>query len=87
MTIMKCHECGKDVSDQAEKCPACGAPVPKEIVVEPPRKGFVSSGERPRDPGKLLSELYAEGQEDADLLPPPDDFPPKPTARFAAPAT
>ena len=27
MALIKCPECGKDVSDQAEKCPNCGHPV------------------------------------------------------------
>jgi len=30
MAIQKCGECGGQVSDKAEKCPACGAPVPKK---------------------------------------------------------
>jgi|GEM_PF-5896017 hypothetical protein len=28
MAIMKCPECGKEMSDKAEKCPNCGAPNP-----------------------------------------------------------
>ena len=27
MTLIKCNECGKEVSDQAESCPHCGAPI------------------------------------------------------------
>lgn len=27
MALIKCPECGKDVSDQAEKCPNCGHPI------------------------------------------------------------
>lgn len=30
MAIKKCGECGGQVSDKAEKCPACGAPVKKK---------------------------------------------------------
>ena len=26
MALVKCKECGKDISDKAEQCPACGAP-------------------------------------------------------------
>ncbi|MGI6070325.1 MAG: zinc ribbon domain-containing protein [Blautia sp.] len=33
MTLMKCPECGKAISDQAESCPNCGYPV-KKIKVE-----------------------------------------------------
>lgn len=25
MALIKCPECGKEVSDRAKKCPACGA--------------------------------------------------------------
>ena len=28
MSLIKCRECGKKVSDQAETCPHCGAPIP-----------------------------------------------------------
>lgn len=31
MAIKKCGECGGQVSDKAEKCPACGAPVKKPM--------------------------------------------------------
>ncbi len=27
MALIKCNECGKDVSEKAESCPNCGAPV------------------------------------------------------------
>ncbi len=30
MALIKCKECGKDMSDKAAKCPGCGAPPPKE---------------------------------------------------------
>ena len=29
MAIIKCKECGTEVSDKAKVCPKCGAPVPK----------------------------------------------------------
>lgn len=29
MGLIKCSECGKEISDKAEKCPNCGAPVVK----------------------------------------------------------
>ena len=34
MALIPCHECGKEISDQAEACPHCGAPVKKP---EPPK--------------------------------------------------
>lgn len=38
MAIIKCKECGKDISDKAEKCPSCGAPISK--------KGSQNEGEK-----------------------------------------
>ncbi|WP_417039619.1 zinc-ribbon domain-containing protein, partial [Clostridium porci] len=26
MSLIKCPECGKEISDKAEKCPGCGYP-------------------------------------------------------------
>ncbi|MEX2399854.1 MAG: zinc-ribbon domain-containing protein [Rhodothermales bacterium] len=26
MALVECRECGRDVSDEADKCPHCGAP-------------------------------------------------------------
>lgn len=31
MAMIQCSECKKDISSQAEKCPSCGAPVPKSL--------------------------------------------------------
>lgn len=28
MSLIKCSECGKEMSDKANSCPGCGAPVP-----------------------------------------------------------
>ncbi len=30
MALTKCKECGKDVSDQADKCPSCGVAIKKK---------------------------------------------------------
>lgn len=27
MALIQCHECGKEISDSADTCPGCGAPV------------------------------------------------------------
>lgn len=29
MALIKCPECGKEISDQASSCPSCGAPIKK----------------------------------------------------------
>ncbi len=34
MAIIKCPECGTEVSDKAEKCPKCSFPISKQMVVE-----------------------------------------------------
>lgn len=34
MALIKCSECGREISDKAEACPGCGAPV--EVAVVPP---------------------------------------------------
>jgi len=35
MALVKCSECGKDVSDTASACPSCGAPLKQVPVVKP----------------------------------------------------
>jgi uncharacterized paraquat-inducible protein A len=30
MALVKCHECGKEISAQAAVCPSCGAPAKKK---------------------------------------------------------
>lgn len=32
MALIKCNECGNQISDQAEKCPVCGKPLNEKIV-------------------------------------------------------
>jgi len=31
MALITCKDCGNEVSDSAESCPKCGAPVPKTV--------------------------------------------------------
>jgi len=31
MALIKCAECGKEISSKAEKCPFCGAPVVSDV--------------------------------------------------------
>ena len=37
MALIKCNECGKNVSDKAESCPNCGAPVNEKIIIKKER--------------------------------------------------
>jgi uncharacterized OB-fold protein len=41
MALIKCHECGGQVSDYAHACPHCGAPPAAAIM--PPWKAVVMS--------------------------------------------
>ena len=34
MALIKCKECGREISDKATTCPHCGCPVEKEIKCE-----------------------------------------------------
>ena len=49
MALIACHECGKEISDQAEACPHCGAPVKKP---EPPKVEDMT----PEEPNELAEQ-------------------------------
>lgn len=34
MALIKCNECGREVSDKAQSCPGCGAPIDKKMNEE-----------------------------------------------------
>jgi hypothetical protein len=34
MALIKCKECGREVSDKAQSCPGCGAPIANKIILE-----------------------------------------------------
>jgi uncharacterized membrane protein YvbJ len=34
MAMMKCIECGKEISDQARTCPNCGHPSDREVKMQ-----------------------------------------------------
>ncbi len=38
MALIKCKECGKEVSDKAEACPKCGCPIAKKKATEDVQK-------------------------------------------------
>lgn len=45
MALIKCSECGKEISDKAEACPACGNPlqaqkIQKPVVIEQTSKNW-----------------------------------------------
>jgi hypothetical protein len=47
MALIRCNECNNQVSDQAEACPECGAPVAKWL--SPPKPQLSAAKERERD--------------------------------------
>ena len=34
MALINCNECGREVSDKAQSCPSCGAPIANKIILE-----------------------------------------------------
>ena len=32
MALIKCNECGREVSDKAQSCPSCGAPIENNMT-------------------------------------------------------
>jgi DNA-directed RNA polymerase subunit RPC12/RpoP len=44
MALIKCTECGKEISDKAGACPQCGSPVKTGIVSEKPKKKKMGIG-------------------------------------------
>lgn len=38
--LIKCSECGKEVSDKANSCPNCGAPVKEDEIQEEIKTGI-----------------------------------------------
>ncbi|MFZ6696827.1 zinc-ribbon domain-containing protein [Stenotrophomonas acidaminiphila] len=42
MALIKCTECGRELSDKAAACPGCGAPIPQPSLV--PQKPGSSIG-------------------------------------------
>ncbi|MGB7656238.1 MAG: zinc-ribbon domain-containing protein [Novosphingobium sp.] len=45
MALIRCLECGRDVSDQASACPNCGAPVDTTLAPIAPNKVTYNNGE------------------------------------------
>jgi zinc-ribbon domain len=45
MAPVKCSECGREVSDTASSCPACGAPI-QQVAKGPPKPEPPSVSER-----------------------------------------
>ncbi len=58
MALIKCSECGKDVSDKAATCPSCGAPLlaaaDARVTVDNPPVRVVRAGWRWEAIGALL---------------------------------
>ena len=56
MALIKCYECGAEISDAATSCPRCGAPQPRP---ESQMKHFVQNMSRePQKPKKVKDWKY-----------------------------
>ena len=64
MSLIKCPECDRDVSDQAEACPNCGYPIQKYIKEKSEIK------ERSNFQTKSFQELKQDEKEQLDKLRP-----------------
>ena len=40
MALIKCNECGKEVSDKANTCPNCGAPITEDEIKKEIKAGI-----------------------------------------------
>ncbi len=57
MSLIKCDECGKEISDQAKNCPHCGFPIQKsQVSVEVSQN---SSNKRPKKKRKGLKVVFS----------------------------
>ena len=55
MALIKCHECGKEISDLAKTCPNCGAPTnPTADAMQEVGSGLKSIGSDCSALGTLL---------------------------------
>ena len=50
MALVKCSECGKEISDKAQSCPGCGAPIGAAQTTSTPT---APSSQPPKKSGKL----------------------------------
>lgn len=56
MALIKCPECGREISDKADSCPLCGYPIrtpKKESVVKPKTQSVIDYGK-----GKVVNAIY-----------------------------
>lgn len=49
MALIKCEECGKEISDKAKVCVNCGCPIEinlttRKVIIEQKKMGFIGSG-------------------------------------------
>lgn len=58
MTMIKCPECGHDVSDKAPRCPHCGIEIAGKVNVEKPSNVDVEPTAQPEPPKKNNKNRY-----------------------------
>ena len=59
MALIKCAECGHDISDTAASCPSCGAPVSVARPVVPPVDAKPGSNAKPENQALAVVALDA----------------------------
>lgn len=79
--LIKCSECGGDVSDKAPACPHCGAPVPSQDAAEEQQKSSAAEPAVPKTEPKPRRIPVEEEDEDLTC---PELYPSEPPRSFDA---
>ena len=59
MALIKCPECGKEISDKAESCIYCGYPLKENKVIQPVQEEKKPLGNQTRILGCSTAEMKA----------------------------
>ena len=62
MALIKCPECGKEISDKSENCIHCGFPIQDHLRKGTPGKLIVHAPEYKFGMGKLKIEVHIDGK-------------------------
>jgi len=72
MALIKCYECGKEISSLAPVCPGCGAPKQEDTdtVEDKPRLNIPSPKSKPKSDKDRIADWLIEKQEGVECEPP-----------------
>lgn len=59
MALIKCSECGREISDKAPACPSCGNPTSSKAQPAPPPPQFIPIQSAPQKPPKAKTSPAA----------------------------